>query len=118
MIAVALERSTGRVYLFPEREKFVTTRYERAKTQARIELVLADIRRLEACGLGWVGAPAAIARAMPRAAARQPTSTGIGLVARATGDDRPPRTLTRETPAGSPHRACGVAGVRAIRVAV
>lgn len=34
----------------------MTTQYQRAKTQAKIELVLADIRRLEARGLGWVGA--------------------------------------------------------------
>ena len=51
-----------------ETKKFVITRRERAKTQARIDVVLADIRRLEARGLDWVGAPAPIARATLRTA--------------------------------------------------
>jgi hypothetical protein len=98
-----------------EREKFVTTRYERAKTQAKIELVLADIRRLEARGLGWVGTPAAIARAIPPAGDRRPISVGLGLVVRAKAGDRPPRALANKTTVAFPHRAGGVAGHRAIR---
>jgi hypothetical protein len=54
------------------------TEHERSKTRARIELVLADIRRLEARGLGWVGAPAAIAHTVPPTGYR-PTSLATGL---------------------------------------
>lgn len=93
----------------------MTTRNERAKTQAKIELVLADIRRLEARGLGWVGAPAAIVRTMLAADDRRPTPIVIGLVARSQADDRPPRTFTRRTTAPFSHRACGVEGQRVIR---
>jgi hypothetical protein len=63
------------------------TRRERAKTQARIDIVLADIRRLEARGLDWVGAPAPIARAMLRTDFRRPTPIEIGLSIRSKAND-------------------------------
>lgn len=59
------------------------TRRERAKTQAKIDLILADIRGLEARGLGWVGAPAPIGRTMHKTSAAQATPIEIGLLIRA-----------------------------------
>jgi len=88
----------------------VTTRYERAKTQARIERVLADIRRLEAQGLGWVGAPAGITRTMPAPEDRRPIPIGIGLVARAKA-----RAFTRPSTRPFAHPPYGVEGPRVIR---
>jgi len=64
------------------------TRRERAKTQAKIDLVLADIRGLEARGLGWVGAPAPIGRAMLKASPQRPTPIEIGLLIRGKPEDR------------------------------
>jgi len=83
------------VNLAGQGEFLVTTRNERAKTQAKIERVLRDIRRLEARGLGWVGAPAGIAGTMLAADDRQAMPIVIGSVARSKGDDRSPCTFRR-----------------------
>lgn len=70
------------------------TRRERAKTQAKIDLVLADIRGLEARGLGWVGAPAPIGRTtMVKKSPQRPTPIEIGLLIRAKPDDAPRKTF-------------------------
>lgn len=84
------------------------TRRERAKTQAKIDIVLADIRRLEARGLGWIGAPTPIAGAMPRTNSR-PTPIEIGLVIRSKPDEMPrgafaiPEAIFRKTALSAEH---------------
>ncbi len=85
------------------------TRRERAKTQAKIDIVLADIRRLEARGLGWIGAPTPIARAMPRTNSRRPTPIEVGLVIRSKPDEMPrgafaiPEAIFRKTALSAEH---------------
>lgn len=69
------------------------TRRERTKTQARIDIVLADIRRLEARGLDWVGAPAPIGRAMLRTDFRRPTPIEIGSSIRSKPNEMRRRTF-------------------------
>jgi len=94
------------------------TRRERAKTQAKIDLVLAEIRGLEARGLGWVGAPAPLGRAMLKANSQQPTPIEIGLLLRAKPEDaahKPfalPGGLFRKAPLGA--EKSGGAAVTAI----
>jgi hypothetical protein len=94
------------------------TRRERAKTQAKIDLVLADIRGLEARGLGWVGAPAPIGRTMLKINTQRPTPIEIGLVIRAKPEDAArgtfalPQGIFRKTPLGA--EKSGGAAVTAI----
>lgn len=75
------------------------TRRERAKTQARIDVVLADIRHLEARGLHWVGTPAPIAVAMPQTNALRPVPIEVGLVVRSKLDAMLRSEHTRASPA-------------------
>jgi hypothetical protein len=94
------------------------TRRERAKTQAKIDLILADIRGLEARGLGWVGAPAPIGRTMLKTSPERSTPIELGLLIRAKPEAAPRRTFAlpegifRKAPLGA--EKAGSAPVTAI----